>query len=60
MCLRMFFSPSKRINRLISKGMSNIDAKATIEKNWRSQNFDFLSFKVELSPSKKNYFYLLQ
>ena len=36
--------------------MSNIDAKATIEENWRSQNFDFLSFKVELSPSKKKLF----
>ena len=30
-------------NRLISKGMSNIYLKATIEKNLRSQNFGFLS-----------------
>ena len=37
----MFFSSIKGINRLISKGMSNI----TIEKNWRSKNFDFLKFK---------------
>ena len=36
----MFFSSIKGINRLISKGMSNIYVKVTIEKNWRSQNFD--------------------
>ena len=37
----------KEINiKLLSKGMSNIDLKVTIEKNWRSQNFDFLSLKV--------------
>ena len=29
--------------------MSNIYLKVTIEKNWRSQNFDFLSLK-NLSP----------
>ena len=45
----MFFSSVKEINRLISKGMSNIYLKVTIEKNWRSQNFDFLSLK-DLSP----------
>ena len=33
----------KEINRLLSKGMSDIYLKVTIEKNWRSQNFDFLS-----------------
>ena len=32
----MFFSSIKRINRLISKGMSNIYLKVTVEKNWRS------------------------
>ena len=26
--------------------MSNIYLKVTIEKNWRSQNFDFLSLKI--------------
>ena len=31
--------------------MSNIYLNATIEKNWRSQNFDFLSLK-NLSPSQ--------
>ena len=41
----MFFSSIKGINRLISKGMSNIYLKVTISKNWRSQNFDFLSLK---------------
>ena len=45
----MFFNPIKEINRLrkevnrlISEGLSNIYIKV-IEKNWRSQNFDFLS-----------------
>ena len=41
----MFFSSVKEINRLISKGKSNIYLKVTIEKNWRSQNFDFQSLK---------------
>ena len=52
----MFFNPIKEINRLrkevnrlISEGLSNIYIKVTIEKNWRSQNFDFLSLK-NLSP----------
>ena len=47
----MFFNSVKEINRLRSeinsllrKGMSNIHLKnVAIEKNWRSQNFDFLS-----------------
>ena len=40
----------KEINRLLSKGMSNICLKVTItEKKWRTQNFDFLSLK-KLSP----------
>ena len=34
------------MNRLVSKGMPNIYLKVTIEKNWRSQNFDFLSLKI--------------
>ena len=34
----------KEINRL-SKGMPNIYLEVTIEKNWRYQNFHFLSFK---------------
>ena len=41
----MFFSSFKEINRLIGKGKSNIYLKAIIEKNWRSQNLDFLSLK---------------
>ena len=44
-CLR------KEINRLLSKGMSNIYFKVTIEKNCRSQNFDFLNLK-NLSPGQ--------
>ena len=39
------------INRLLSKGMSNIYFKVIIEKNWRSQNLDFLSLK-NLSPNQ--------
>ena len=45
----MFFSSIKGINRLISKWMSDIYVKVTIEKNWLAQNFDFLSLK-SLSP----------
>ena len=41
----MFFRLLKEITRLVSKGMSNIYLKVTIEKNWRFQNFDFLSLK---------------
>ena len=41
----LFSSLVKEINSLISKGMSNIYLKVTIEKNGRSQNFDFLSSK---------------
>ena len=41
----------KEINRLLSKGMLNIYLKITIEKNWCSQNFDFLSLK-NLSPGQ--------
>ena len=41
----MFFNSVKEINGLLSKRMSDIYLKATIEKNWRSQNFDFLSLK---------------
>ena len=36
----------KQINRLLKKGMSNIYLKVTVEKNWRSQNFNFLSLKL--------------
>ena len=39
------------MNRLLSKKMSNIYFKVTVEKNWRSQNFDFLSLK-NLSPGQ--------
>ena len=45
----MFFSSIKKINNLISKGISNIYIKVTIEKNWRSQNFNFLSL-TNFSP----------
>ena len=38
-------------SKLLSKGMSNLYFKVTIEKNWCSQNFDFLSLK-NLSPGQ--------
>ena len=41
----MFFSSIKGINRLISKGMSNIYLQVTIEKNGCPQNIDFPSLK---------------
>ena len=47
----MFFSSFKGINRVISKGMSNIYLKVLIEKTWRFQNFDFLNLK-NLSPGQ--------
>ena len=54
----MFFNSIKEINRLrietnrlLIKGMSNIYLKVTIEKNWRSQNFDFLGLK-NMSPGQ--------
>ena len=39
----------QEINELLRKGMSNDYLKVTTEKNWGSQNFDFLSLK-KLSP----------
>ena len=47
----MFFSSVKEIKGLKSKGMWNIYLNVTIEKNWLSQNFDFLSLKKLLSRS---------
>ena len=41
----IFFSSVKEINTLVSKGMTNIYWKVTIEKKWRTQNFDFQSLK---------------
>ena len=48
----MFFTSIKELNRLrkeisslLSKEMSNVYLKVTTGKNWRSQNFDFLSSK---------------
>ena len=35
----------KEIGTLLSKGVSNICFKVTIEKNWCSQNLNFLSLK---------------
>ena len=52
----MFFASVKEINRLwkeiyglLSKGISNIYLKVTIEKKWRTQNFDFLNLKSSSS-----------
>ena len=33
------------MNGLINEGMSNIHLKTTIEKNWLSQSFGFLSLR---------------
>ena len=41
----------KETNIFLRKGMSNIYLKVTIETNWRSQNFDFLSLR-NLSPGQ--------
>ena len=49
MSLMVFGSLINGINRLISKGVSNIYWKGTIEKEWRFQNFDFLK---NLSPGQ--------
>ena len=48
-----FLNSIKEINKLISKGMLNICLKVTTEKNWLSQNFDFLSLK-NLSPGQSS------
>ena len=44
----------KEISRLLSERMSNIYSKVTIEKNWRSQNFDFVSLKKFLGSSSSH------
>ena len=41
-------SLSKEINRLLSKGMSNICLTVTFEKKWRTHNFHFKSLKSSL------------
>ena len=51
----------KEINRLVSKGTSNIYLEVTIEKKWRTQNSDFLSLKrssklSNFSLKLKNFF----
>ena len=50
------------MNKLLSKGMPNIYLKVTIEKNWHSQSFDFLSLK-NLSPGQflgSRYYWILK
>ena len=42
----MSFTSIKEMNRLLSKGMSNIYLKITSEKTWCSQNFGFLILKI--------------
>ena len=56
----MLFNSIKGINRLISKGMSNIYLNVNIEKNWHSQNFDFLSFENFFSMPVFGELYLTQ
>ena len=64
---RNVFNPIKEINRfrkeintLLSKGMSNICLRVTLKKNWRSQNFDFLSLKKFITRSVFGDFQLIQ
>ena len=47
----MFFSSINETNRLLSKEITDIYLNVTIEKNWRSQNADFLNLK-NLSPGQ--------
>ena len=52
-------------NRLLSKGVSNIYLKVTIEKNWCSQNFDFLNLiflpgQLSGSPNSRRYHWILK
>ena len=35
-----------KVSRLSSKGIFDIYLKATVEKKWRTKNFDFLIFKI--------------
>ena len=57
----MFFSSVKEINRLLkeinrwipNKWIPNIYLEVAIEKKWRTQNFDFLSLKVQSCKLKK-------
>ena len=51
----MFFSSVKGVNRFISKGMSNIYLKVTIERKLHSKNFDFLSSDVQLTQILLNF-----
>ena len=39
----IFFNSINEINRLLSKGISNIYLKVTNEENWRSQSYYFIS-----------------
>ena len=45
----MFFRSIKEVNRLISKGMSKLYLKVTIDKKRHSQNFNFLSLNFKTS-----------
>ena len=39
----------KEINRLLSKGMSNICLKVSFEKKWHTENFNFIKYKKLVS-----------
>ena len=47
----MFFNSIKGINRLISKGMTNIYLKVTIEKKLTFSKLRFSKFKIVVSRS---------
>ena len=48
----MFFSSIKEINRLLSKGISNMYLKVTLERKSCTQKFNFLKFTKFLIFSK--------
>ena len=56
----------KEINRLLSKGMSNIYLKVTIGKKWSTPNFDFISLKSSFpgqflgSSNSRRYHWILK
>ena len=48
---RLWKEINRLLSKLLSKGMSNIYLNISIEKNWRSQDFDILNLK-HLSPGQ--------
>ena len=51
-CFSSIKEIKRAIDKLLNKGMINIYLKVTIEKKWRTQNFDFVTklFFIKSSP----------